>query len=108
MTKADVYAMQARGKERVRSLLHDTEKIPRELMFLGRNMNIVRANNKALGSLVNRVGIMASFAARGSALSEGVVRRSTTVNLGNRVASWALLWSQSTPLPLLPQPSSTQ
>ena len=31
-------------------------------------MNIVRANNKDLGSAVNRVGILAEYAAKGASL----------------------------------------
>lgn len=31
---------------------------------VGRNLNIVRANNKALGSPVNRINIMARYACR--------------------------------------------
>jgi aarF domain-containing kinase len=53
-----VRAMQDAAKARVRSLLHDTKLIPQELVFVGRCMNIIRANNKELGSPVNRVKIL--------------------------------------------------
>eukprot|EP00475_Leptophrys_vorax_P013889 TRINITY_DN20236_c0_g1_i1.p1 TRINITY_DN20236_c0_g1~~TRINITY_DN20236_c0_g1_i1.p1 ORF type:complete len:354 (-),score=86.56 TRINITY_DN20236_c0_g1_i1:132-1073(-) len=62
----DVYEMQTAAKERVRDFLSDTKLIPQELVFIGRNLNIIRANNKALGSPVNRVAIMASYAAENS------------------------------------------
>jgi aarF domain-containing kinase len=62
---ADVYAMQVASKERVRAYLADTSLIPLELIFVGRNMNLVRANNKAMGSPVNRINLMALRAVRG-------------------------------------------
>ena len=55
ITRADVINMHILAKEKIRSLLVDQEKIPRELVFIGRNMNLVRANNKAMGSVVNRL-----------------------------------------------------
>jgi aarF domain-containing kinase len=64
VTMKDVYEMQTVSKERVKKLLTDTEKIPRELIFLGRNLNLVRSYNKFLGSPVNRVNIMARWAVR--------------------------------------------
>ena len=51
-----------RAKERLRSFLENTELLPKELIFVGRNMNCVRANNRTLGSPVNRINIMADMA----------------------------------------------
>jgi aarF domain-containing kinase len=65
-TKAEVYEMQIEAYERVKQLLADSQRVPLELILLGRNLNIVRANNKGMGSPVNRVSIMAWFAARGA------------------------------------------
>lgn len=64
-TRADVMHFRQNVKERARSLLKDTRLVPREIIILGRNMNIVRSTNKALGSPVNRVAIMAHYANRG-------------------------------------------
>lgn len=61
----------------IRSLLEDTEKIPRALVFIGRNMNLVRANNKIMGSLVNRVHILATYAAIGKDHNNHPIRYST-------------------------------
>jgi aarF domain-containing kinase len=63
-TSKEVYEMQVLLKEKIRTLLENTEKVPRELIFVGRNMNLVRANNKELGSPVNRISIMADWAIR--------------------------------------------
>mmetsp|Transcript_17098 Transcript_17098/g.33356 ORF Transcript_17098/g.33356 Transcript_17098/m.33356 type:complete len:548 (-) Transcript_17098:186-1829(-) len=62
----DILKMQMGLKERVKKLLYDTKLTPRELILLGRNMNIVRSCNKAMGSPVNRVAIMAYYANRGT------------------------------------------
>lgn len=64
ISNADVYRMQMVAKERVRKFLSDTEKIPKELIFVGRNLNLVRGNNKFLGSPVNRVNIMVKWAVK--------------------------------------------
>ncbi|ORX96476.1 putative mitochondrion protein [Basidiobolus meristosporus CBS 931.73] len=64
-TTRDVYEMQLQLKERAKEFLSNTELIPRELIFIGRNMNIVRANNKVFGSPVNRINMMANYAVKG-------------------------------------------
>lgn len=61
----DVYELQVSLKERIREFLKDQALFPRELIFISRNMNIVRANNKTLGSPVNRINVMARWALHG-------------------------------------------
>lgn len=46
-------------------MMQDTTKFPDELIFIGRNMNLVRSLNKKLGSPVNRVNVMAKYAVKG-------------------------------------------
>ncbi|TPX62784.1 hypothetical protein SpCBS45565_g06924 [Spizellomyces sp. 'palustris'] len=60
----NLFEKQLKMKESVKTFLRDTELVPKELIFLGRNMNLVRANNKSLGSPINRINIMADRAAR--------------------------------------------
>jgi aarF domain-containing kinase len=60
----DIYEMQVSAKERVVQFLSDTKLIPQELIFIGRNLNLIRSNNKSMGSPVNRIAIMASTASR--------------------------------------------
>jgi ABC-type enterochelin transport system substrate-binding protein len=44
-------------------MLRDTfDKLPLELMFVGRNMNIIRYINKYFDSKVNRTNVMAYYA----------------------------------------------
>ncbi|KAF7729934.1 hypothetical protein EC973_003347 [Apophysomyces ossiformis] len=67
----DVHELQTNLKSRLKHFLEDQALFPRELIFLSRNMNIVRANNKTVGSPVNRINIMAQWAVRGISLEKG-------------------------------------
>ncbi|KAI8915316.1 ABC1 family-domain-containing protein [Powellomyces hirtus] len=58
----DLFQRQVKMKESVKTFLNNTQSFPKELIFVGRNMNLVRANNKFLGSPVNRINIMANTA----------------------------------------------
>eukprot|EP00927_Polykrikos_kofoidii_P073189 TRINITY_DN69260_c0_g1_i1.p1 TRINITY_DN69260_c0_g1~~TRINITY_DN69260_c0_g1_i1.p1 ORF type:complete len:583 (+),score=75.55 TRINITY_DN69260_c0_g1_i1:41-1789(+) len=70
-TPAEIAAAQARLKERAKKVLADTRSFPQELLFVGRNLNMIRSANFSLGSVVNRVAILAECAAAGSALRGG-------------------------------------
>ncbi|KAH6571722.1 hypothetical protein BASA61_004584 [Batrachochytrium salamandrivorans] len=59
---ADMYEAQVAAKSRLKHFLKNTEMLPKELIFIGRNLNCVRANNKGLGSPVNRINRMAQCA----------------------------------------------
>ncbi|KAJ2784002.1 hypothetical protein H4R18_001394 [Coemansia javaensis] len=52
-------------KARAVAALRDSHSLPPELVFVTRNMNIVRANNQSLGTPVNRVQILGHYAALG-------------------------------------------
>ena len=91
LTKEEKYALQMKAKERVRHFFADTEKIPQELILVGRNMNIVRALNKQLGSPVNRIRIMAEWAAASEyswTLSENGVRQKHVLLHASMLAQW--------------------
>lgn len=62
-TVQDIYEMQINAKDKVSDFLKNTDKLPKELIFIGRNLNLIRSNNKAMGSPVNRINIMANYAA---------------------------------------------
>ena len=68
LSKADkqerAFAMQQRMRQGLREILGDEKKWPRELIFLGRNLRIVQANNQRLGSPINRVKITGLWASR--------------------------------------------
>lgn len=61
-TLEEIYSFQIELKKRIKEFLSNTEKIPKELLFVGRNLNIVRSLNNALGSPVNRISIMSRIA----------------------------------------------
>ncbi|ORY87017.1 ABC1-domain-containing protein [Protomyces lactucae-debilis] len=75
--KEEAYAAQVAVKEKIKDFLKDQEKIPQELLFIGRNMRIVQANNQAMGSPVNRISITAKWASAslGSSASTGLASR---------------------------------
>ena len=55
--------LQSEMKEKLKSFLVHTELLPKELLFVGRSMRIIQANNQVLGSPVNRLNILARHAA---------------------------------------------
>nr|GAT51209.1 predicted protein [Mycena chlorophos] len=52
-------------KAQLKRFLHDTDRMPKVLVFLLRNMRMVQGNNQALGSPVNRIKITGFAASRG-------------------------------------------
>ncbi|KAI0060516.1 ABC1-domain-containing protein [Artomyces pyxidatus] len=63
--KMTQYEASVAMKERLKSFLLDTDKMPKELIFIGRNMriSIVQGNNQMFGSPVNRIKITGYAAA---------------------------------------------
>ncbi|KAF9986827.1 hypothetical protein BGZ65_006121 [Modicella reniformis] len=61
----DAYEIQMKLKTSLKDFLINSELLPKELIFIGRNMTIVRATNKTLGSPVNRINRMARWAVLG-------------------------------------------
>ncbi|KAJ2450689.1 hypothetical protein GGF42_004428 [Coemansia sp. RSA 2424] len=59
------YEQQMEVKRRTIAALRESSNLPPELVFVTRNMNIVRANNQSLGTPVNRVQILGQYAALG-------------------------------------------
>ncbi|KIJ54125.1 hypothetical protein M422DRAFT_25091 [Sphaerobolus stellatus SS14] len=62
--KLDPYEASLKMKEKLRKFLENTERFPKALVFLARNMRMVQGNNQALGSPVNRVKIIGQWASR--------------------------------------------
>lgn len=75
------YEVQQKMRKGVRDILGNQEKFPQELIFIGRNMRIVQGNNQFLGSPVNRLKIMGTWASR--ALVED-----RSANFGTRVTEY--------------------
>ncbi|PWN51393.1 ABC1-domain-containing protein [Violaceomyces palustris] len=55
--------LQREMKEKIKNFLVHVELLPKELIFVGRSMRIIQANNQVLGSPVNRLNILARHAA---------------------------------------------
>ncbi|KAF9260370.1 ABC1-domain-containing protein [Marasmius fiardii PR-910] len=51
-------------KKKLKVFLTDTDRMPKELIFLLRNMRIVQGNNQSFGSPVNRIKITGYWASR--------------------------------------------
>ena len=77
----DAYKAQLAIRDKLRNFLSDTEKIPLELVFLGRNMRIVQATNQLLGSPVNRPALMANWASRGLIVRENLTWKEKWVGM---------------------------
>lgn len=58
--------MQQEMKGRVRKIMQDTINFPKELLFISRNMNLVRSLNKYYRGVAPRIPIMAHAAFIGS------------------------------------------
>ncbi|KAE8403887.1 ABC1 family-domain-containing protein [Aspergillus pseudonomiae] len=58
------YEAQQAARKGIRQILGDESKWPKELIFIGRNLRIVQANNQFLGSPVNRIKITGTWASR--------------------------------------------
>lgn len=71
LSKKEVAEAQARLKTRAKKVLADTRAFPQELLFVGRNLNMIRSANFSLGRAVNRIAILAECAAAGSAVHCG-------------------------------------
>ncbi|KAK9236388.1 ABC1 family-domain-containing protein [Lipomyces kononenkoae] len=75
------FEMQMRMKDQLKQFIQDTNKMPLELIFLGRNMRIVQGCNQLMGSPVNRIKILANWASRSLAMLPNLTFR-------ERVRAW--------------------
>ncbi|KAJ3390954.1 hypothetical protein HDU92_000206 [Lobulomyces angularis] len=77
----EIYEMQVEAKQRIQKFLTNTNLIPKELIFIGRNLNIVRSLNKHLNSPVNRINLMATCAVKSLGPDWSVWERNTMRDL---------------------------
>ena len=85
------YAMQQKMKQGIRDILADEDKWPKELIFIGRNMRIVQANNQYMGSPVNRIKIMGEWASRSLFMDASLGWRARTRNAWRHVLFKAVM-----------------
>lgn len=79
------YEMQQAMRDGIREILGDETKWPRELVFIGRNLRIVQANNQFLGSPVNRLKITGYWASRALVDSPDLPLRDRFANYGRHL-----------------------
>jgi aarF domain-containing kinase len=60
--------MQLEMKGKIKEIMKDTINFPKELLFISRNMNLVRSLNKFHGGAADRISIMAQAAFIGSTI----------------------------------------
>ncbi|THH28903.1 hypothetical protein EUX98_g5280 [Antrodiella citrinella] len=63
------YEQSVAMKAKLQTFLVDTDAMPKELLFIGRNMRIVQGNNQMFGSPVNRIRITGNWASRSLAVA---------------------------------------
>jgi len=68
-------------KAKLKEFLIDTDRMPKVLIFLSRNMRMVQGNNQAFGSPVNRVKVTGFWASRSQI-------RNTNLSMVERVKEW--------------------
>jgi aarF domain-containing kinase len=79
------FEMQRRMKGGVKQILGDETKLPKELIFIGRNLRIVQGNNQYLGSPVNRIKITGIWASRALAETKDLPVRQRISNWGSHL-----------------------
>lgn len=85
------HAMEQKMKQGLRDMLADEDKWPKELLFIGRNMRIVQANNQYMGSPVNRIKMMGEWASRSLFLDAGLGWRARVRNAWRHVLFKAVM-----------------
>lgn len=87
------YAAQQGARKHIRQILADETKLPRELLFIGRNLRIVQGNNQHLGSPVNRVKITGLWASRALVESPDLPLTEKIRNLGKHLVFRTVLFT---------------
>ncbi|CBZ29932.1 putative ABC transporter [Leishmania mexicana MHOM/GT/2001/U1103] len=62
VTRDEVIAMQTKAHERAKEILRDIRRIPKELIMVGRSLDILRGINRLYGSPINRMNMFVQSA----------------------------------------------
>lgn len=62
VTREEVHEMQRKAHTRAKEMLRDTRRIPKELIMVGRSLDILRGINRLYGSPVNRMNMFVQSA----------------------------------------------
>ncbi|KDR78104.1 hypothetical protein GALMADRAFT_245116 [Galerina marginata CBS 339.88] len=75
------YEVSIQMKAKLQEFLADTDRMPKALIFLNRNMRMMQANNQSFGAPVNRTKIMGFLASKSQT-------RNTTLTFSERQKEW--------------------
>ncbi|KAF9554246.1 ABC1-domain-containing protein [Agrocybe pediades] len=75
------YEISVKMKQKLREFLSDTDRMPKVLIFLTRNMRMVQGNNQSFGSPVNRIKITGFWASRS-------LTRNLSLSPSERLVEW--------------------
>ncbi|KAI5777367.1 ABC1 domain protein [Geopyxis carbonaria] len=81
------YEAHQQMREKIAEFIVNQEQMPKELVFIGRNMRIVQANNQNLGAPVNRIKIIANWASY--ALTRSIREAGLERSWRQRAEGWA-------------------
>lgn len=87
------YQMQQTMRKGIKEILGDEKKLPRELIFIGRNMRIVQGNNQYLGSPVNRIKITGQWASKALTEDENLTFGQRLRFYGSHLLFKTVLWT---------------
>ncbi|KAJ9238566.1 hypothetical protein DTO207G8_3182 [Paecilomyces variotii] len=88
-----LYEIQQAARKGIREIIGDERKWPQELLFVGRNLRIVQANNQFLGSPVNRIKITGTWASRALVESPDLPLNEKIANFGRHIVFKMVLFT---------------
>ncbi|KAH9846448.1 atypical/ABC1/ABC1-B protein kinase [Lenzites betulinus] len=91
--KMNEYERGVAMKAKLKSFLTDTDRLPQELIFIGRNMRIVQGNNQYFGSPVNRIRITGFWASRSLATTHSLGLAERIRELAQHIAFLGVMFS---------------
>ncbi|PPQ94351.1 hypothetical protein CVT25_000679 [Psilocybe cyanescens] len=75
------YELSVKMKEKLKEFLADTDRMPKAIVFLNRNLRMMQANNASFGTPVNRVKITGYWASKAPT-------RKTNLAFSERIREW--------------------
>ncbi|KAI0317802.1 ABC1-domain-containing protein [Amylostereum chailletii] len=91
--KLSQYELSMKMKMRMKEFLTDTDKLPKELVFIGRNMRIVQGNNQMFGSPVNRIKLTGYSAADSLTRTPNLTFRQRTNEYFHQTIFYTVMYS---------------
>ncbi|KAG7442157.1 ABC1-domain-containing protein [Guyanagaster necrorhizus] len=93
ISRMSQYEQSVRMKAKLKEFLIDTDRLPKALIFLMRNMRIVQGNNQSMGAPVNRVKITGYWASRSLTYTRDLPLRQRIKEYWSYVAFRSIMFS---------------